>query len=64
MSGTAESKDRPPREGGRNGNARGRGKGGKPHHKGADNAAGREEGRARGTDQKKGRSARPDLRCS
>ncbi len=61
MSGTAESKDRPPREGGRNGNARGRGKGGKPHHKGADNATGRGEGRARGTDQKKGRSARSDL---
>ncbi len=61
MSGTAESKDRPPRDGGRNGGARGRGKGGKPQHKGADNASGRGEGRARCTDQKKGRSARSDL---
>ncbi len=41
MSATHESKDRPTREGGRNGNARGGGKGGKPHHKGADNATGR-----------------------
>ena len=61
MSGTHESKDRPPRYGGRNGGARGRGKGGKPQHKGTDNAAGRGEGRARGLDQKKGRSARSDL---
>ncbi len=53
MSGTNESKDRPPWEGGRNGAARGRGKGGKPHNKGADNAAGRGEGRAQGTDQKR-----------
>ncbi len=61
MSGTTERKDQPPREGGRNGGARGRGKGGKPRHKGADNATGRGEGRARGPDQKKGRSARSDL---
>jgi hypothetical protein len=61
MIGSNESKGRPPREGGRNGGAPGRGKGGKPHHKGADNAAGRGEGKARGTDQKKGRSARSDL---
>ncbi len=61
MSTTNESKDRPPREDGRNGGARGRGKGGKPQHKGADNATGRGEGRARGTDQRKGRSARSDL---
>ncbi len=56
MSGTHESKDRPPREGGRNGSTRG-----KPHHKGADNATGRGEARARGTNQKKGRSARSDI---
>jgi hypothetical protein len=61
MSMTTKSKDRPPREGGRNGGARGRGEGGKPQHKGADNAAGRGDGRARGLDQKKGRSARSDL---
>jgi hypothetical protein len=61
MSTTGESKHRPPREGGRNGGVRGRGKGGKPHNKGADNAAGRGEGRARGTDHRKGRSARSDL---
>ncbi len=61
MSGLNESKDRSPREGRQNGGARSRGKGGKPHPKGADNAAGRGEGRARGTDQKKGRSARSDL---
>ncbi len=60
MSQLNENKDRAPREGGRNGGARGRGKGGKPL-KGADNAVGRGEGRARGTDQKKGRSARSDL---
>jgi hypothetical protein len=58
MKGSNESKDRPPRDGG---SARSRGKGGKPQHKGADNATGRGEGRARGTDQKKGRSARSDL---
>jgi hypothetical protein len=33
----------------------------KPQNKGADKATGRGEGRARDTNQKKGRSARPDL---
>jgi hypothetical protein len=33
MSGTTESKDRPPREDGRSGGPRGRGKGGKPQTK-------------------------------
>jgi hypothetical protein len=61
MGTTGESNDRPPWEGGRNGSARDRGKGGKPHHKGTDNATGRGEGRARGTDQRKGRFARSDL---
>jgi hypothetical protein len=44
MSGTIESKDRPPREGGRNGRPRGRDEGGKPQNKGADNATGRGKG--------------------
>ncbi len=61
MSMPTESKDRPPREGRRNGNARGRGKDGKPHNKGAYNATGRGGGRARGIDQKKDRSARSNL---
>ncbi len=37
--------------------ARGRAKGGKAQNKGPDNATSRGEGRARGTDQKKGRQA-------
>ncbi len=61
MSGATESKDRSPREGGRSGRPSGRGKGGKPQNKGPDNATGEGEGRAQGTDQRKGRSARSDL---
>jgi hypothetical protein len=60
MSNLNERKARTLREGERNGGARGRGIDGEAQKKGADNASGRGEGRARGTDQKKGRSSRSD----